>query len=121
MFILELIHGDTQLLQIFDLVVMSRLLISTLLEVGKDDSFLAEHLLIREPKLLEMFLQETHQLNSILSVDQPVMEHSHVLVVPQLHYAEWLTTIFSGSRTQTLENFVDITKIEGVMRFLWCW
>lgn len=115
---LELIHHCAQFLQVTDLIVMPWLHVTTLLEITKDDSLLRKDLIASETKLHHLVLQDIDQVHTVFGVDQTIMEHPHVLVEPQFNDQEWVVTVLSRGRAEPLEDLVDITEVEGVVRLL---
>lgn len=97
---------------------MSWFHIPALLEISKDDPLLRQHLIGAEAKGFELVFENLYKGHSVLCVDEAIMEHSHDLMVPQLGDAQGIITKLSRATTNPLEHLVDVSEVEGVVRFL---
>jgi len=61
---------------------MSRFYIPTLLEISKYNPLLIHNLLFSKLELLKLIFQYRDQVNPILTINQPIMEYSHILMEP---------------------------------------
>lgn len=115
---LKLVHFLNQFVQIRDLYVFPWVSVSSLPKIAENDPLEVVHLgHLHFKRGLDFILEQLNELDSVLVVDEPVVEDPHIFMKPKSHEMLRLLGVLFVRRANALKYLANISQVERVVGF----
>lgn len=101
--------------QVLDLAILSGISISAKKEISENNSFLVDNFFAGQFESLEGLTDDLVEVLLVVSFSQTVVKHSVRFVVEESHDVYGFLCESLRSRTDSLEEFPDVSEVESVM------
>ena len=106
---------------VLDLNIRPVIAFNSIKVITKDNSFNIKQLFLLQIILGSFIHQQIKQNQLILIVNHTITKHSIILMDPESEKIFWCYHFLFVSCTDALEDFGNVSQVERVVRFAWCW